>query len=144
MSIEKNLAMPFSAQQMYDLVNDVEAYPEFLPWCKATQVHMRDLTNLRATIHLAKGALNHSITTHNQMQPHEKITMEYVAGPFKYCSGMWQFIADDAGNGCQVKFSMDYQFSNRLTALAVESVFNSIINNLIHAFYQRAVILYGS
>lgn len=141
-SISKQLLVPFTAQQMYDLINDIEAYPQFLPWCKSTTVHTKSETVLEATICLAKGPLSHSITTRNSMQPGVQISMVYSAGPFKSCAGAWQFI-EQANNQCQIIFNFQYEFSNRLTAFAIEPIFFPISNTLIDAFYQRAIQVYG-
>lgn len=143
-TVNKSIVVPYTVEQMYDLVNAVEAYPEFLPWCRATEVHSREPTQLKATIHLAKGPLTHSITTVNTMQPKHSIAMQYIAGPFRSCAGAWQFLPGATAQQCQVIFSMDYQFVNRFTAIAIEPIFNPIANTLIDAFQARAAQLYGS
>ena len=126
-SVHKSLVVPYSAEQMYGLINAIEDYPQFLPWCQATEIHSRNDTELRATIHLIKGPLKHSITTVNTMDPNKSIRMEYVAGPFRSCQGSWQFITDNHQTGCQVVFNMDYQFVNRLTAIAIEPDRKSVV-----------------
>lgn len=141
--VKKSIIIPYKVEQMYDLINDIEAYPEFLPWCKATQVHERSATELKATIYIEKGPLSQSITTVNKMEPYSLIQMQYVAGPFKYCEGAWHFMPT-AQEETVVTFTMDYQFSNRLIALAAEPVFNPIANTLIDAFKQRAAQIYGN
>lgn len=135
--------MPFSAAQMYDLVNEIEAYPQFLPWCKAAEVSFRDATQLRGSLQIAKGPLNYTITTHNTMQPQQSIKMQYVAGPFKSCAGEWLFSPTDTPNHSKISFKMLYEFSNIFTALAAEPVFTPIAEKLIDAFYQRAEQIYG-
>jgi len=141
-TLHKSLLVPYTAKQMYDLINAIENYPEFLPWCKATEIHSRDLTQLKASIHLSKGPLNHSITTENSMQPHERITMQYIAGPFRSCTSSWTFAPADTQ--CNVVFSMDYEFTSKLAALAIEPIFNPIAATLIDAFYKRAQQIYAS
>ena len=140
--ISKDLVVPYTTQQMYELINAVDLYPEFLPWCSAVEVHTHTEDELAATIHLAKGPVKYSITTKNSMIPGNKIDMEYVAGPFKSCNGSWQFI-DQAGN-CQILFDMEYQFINRMKRLLIEPVFNPIANTLIDAFHKRAEQIYGN
>lgn len=141
-NVQKNLIVPYTAVQMFDLVNDIEAYPEYLPWCQATEVHERSTEHVKATIHLAKGPLNYSITTSNTMQPHSRINMQYVAGPFKSCNGSWSFLPK-SGHESEIIFAMEYQFTNMFTAIAVEPIFNPIANSLIEAFLQRAEQTYG-
>lgn len=142
-NVKRELQVPFSAQQMYDLVNDIAAYPQFLPWCKSTIIHSRALTALEATLYIAKGPISHTITTINEMHPHEQIKMQYKAGPFKTCAGSWQFI-QQTETGCNVIFSMSYEFKSKFTALTLEPIFQPITNTLIDAFYQRAVTIYGN
>lgn len=141
--VHKSLVVPFSVDQMYDLINEIEDYPKFLPWCSGAEVHSRSDTEVKATIHLAKGPITYSITTVNQMQPKQLISMQYLAGPFRHCAGSWEFTAIDKPEHSQVAFSMDYQFSNRLAALAIEPVFKPIMDTLIDAFYARAEHIYG-
>ena len=143
-NVNKSLLVPYSAAQMYNLINAVESYPEFLPWCKATEIHSRSDTELKATIHLVKGPLTHSITTLNNMLPNSQINMQYIAGPFRKCDGLWRFVATANPAHCQVEFNMEYQFINRLSAIAIEPIFNPIANTLIDAFYKRAEQLYGN
>lgn len=142
--VNKSLLVPYTQQQMYDLINDIEAYPEFLPWCKSAIVHSRDDTKLSATICLHKGPLNYSITTVNTMRPYSEIEMVYSAGPFKSCAGSWKFLAaDNNASQCQIIFNFAYEFMNRFAGLAIEPVFSPIANSLIDAFYQRAIAIYG-
>lgn len=140
--IHKQLLVPFSAQQMYDLVNDIEAYPEFLPWCKSATVHNRNDSELKATLCLSKGPLKHNITTKNNMRKGLQINMDYSAGPFKNCIGSWHF-NEQANGHCQVIFNFEYEFANRLTAFAIEPIFFPISNTLVEAFYKRALQVYG-
>lgn len=142
-TVNKSLIVPYSVEQMYNLVNAIESYPEFLPWCKSTEIHTRSDNELKATIQLSKGPMTYSITTENQMQPHERISMQYIDGPFRHCSGTWEFKPTDKAQETLVTFNMDYQFANRLAAIAIEPVFNPISNSLIDAFYKRAEQIYG-
>lgn len=141
--INKSLLVPYSAQQMYDLINAIEAYPEFLPWCKSAVVHSRAETELSATIGLSKGPLNYSITTVNTMRPHSEINMSYAAGPFKHCAGSWKFIDQNNAQQCQVLFNFAYEFTNIFVGLTIEPIFYPITNTLVDAFYQRAIAVYG-
>jgi ribosome-associated toxin RatA of RatAB toxin-antitoxin module len=140
--INKSLLVPYTAQQMYDLINNIEAYPEFLPWCKSATVHSRAVTELSATLGLSKGPLNYNITTVNTMRPHSEVHMSYAAGPFKSCAGSWKFLEHHTQQ-CQIIFNFAYEFTNRLAGLAIEPIFYPITNTLVDAFYQRAIKIYG-
>lgn len=141
--VKKVLQVPFNSQQMYALINDIEAYPEFLPWCKAATVHTRAETELQATLCIGKGLVKQTISTLNTMIPHQQIKMEYKAGPFKSCTGSWQFLTLENPDQCQVVFDIEYEFSNPFTAMTMEPLFNPIANSLIDAFYQRAQQIYA-
>ncbi len=135
--------LPYTAKQMYDLINNIEAYPEFLPWCKNSIVHSRDEQKLVATIALSKGPLNYNITTVNTMHPNSEINMSYAAGPFKSCAGSWKFLSQNNTQQCQILFNFAYEFNNKLARLAIEPIFYPITNTLVDAFHQRAMTIYG-
>jgi ribosome-associated toxin RatA of RatAB toxin-antitoxin module len=142
--VQKQLIVPYSNVQIYDLINDIQAYPEYLPWCQSALIHEQSAKHIKATLNLAKGPLTYSITTLNNMQPHSSIRMQYVAGPFKSCSGSWDFRPLQDPQQSEIIFTMEYEFKNFMTALAVEPVFNPIANTLIDAFLQRAAHIYGN
>ncbi len=140
--IEKSAVVPFSSEQMYALVNDVEAYPDYLPWCSAAKVLERDEDRLRASISLAVGKIRQSFTTENTMQPGRRIELRLLSGPFKHLNGHWQFEA--AGErSCRISLQMHFEFESRLLKLALNKIFNRIMHSLIAAFTQRAEQLYG-
>lgn len=139
--IQKTLVVPFSAEQMYQLVNNIESYPEFLPWCRAAEVHSRSMDAIRATIHLSRGPVQYSITTQNNMLLNRSIVMRYVDGPFKECEGTWLF-QDNEGQ-CKIDFNMHYEFASRLKALLIEPVFHPIADTLVDSFHRRAQDVYG-
>lgn len=141
--VTQSLVVPFTSQQMYALVNDVAAYPEFLPWCKSAVIHDQDVTKLHATICIGKGPIMQSITTLNTMVPNKQIKMLYESGSFKTCAGAWDFLDTPDPAQCQVHFNMQYEFASRLHAFTIEPVFGPLANTLISAFYQRAQVLYA-
>jgi ribosome-associated toxin RatA of RatAB toxin-antitoxin module len=144
-TVNKSVVVPYTSEQMFNLVNRLEDYPTFLPWCRDIEIHSMDAQQVKATIHIAKGPLVHKITTHNTMLPNERISMQYIAGPFKECSGAWTFLpADHNYTHCNVTFSMDYEFKNKLSALAIEPLFGPIASTLIDAFCKRAEEVYGN
>ncbi len=133
--------IPYSQQQMFELVNDVNAYPQFLPWCRAARVERRLDQGIVATLTISKGPLQHSFTTENRNTGHERIEMALIEGPFKRFHGVWRF--DPAPGGCNVSLDLDFEFSNGLLARALSKVFKLLTTSMVDAFRERARHLYG-
>ena len=140
--LQQELVVPYRVELMYQLVNAIEAYPEFLPWCNGATMHYCSEELVKATIYVAKGPIKYSFTTENNLQKNELININYVQGPFKYLQGCWHF-TQLTGNNSKVSLELDYKFSNKLIELAVAPIFNAMHNNLIDCFYQRARQVYG-
>ena len=142
-TIEKSALVPYSSQQMYVLVDDIAAYPEFLPWCKSTEILMRNDDEVRASVEIAQGMLHKSFTTHNRLQKDKMIEMRLIEGPFSHLEGFWRFevLGERA---CKVRLDMDFEFSNKLIGMAMGPVFSQISNTMVDAFCQRAVQVYGN
>ena len=142
--VRKILTVPFSSAQMYMLVNDVDKYPQFLTWCTQAKVHERTATRVTATLYIAKGPVQHSVTTVNSLEENRLVKLEYIDGPFKSFTGYWLFeTAASSKNHCRVIFELEYTFASRLLSLAIEPIFNSISNSLVESFCNRAEQLYG-
>jgi len=141
--IVRSACVPYTPQQMFELVDDVEAYPQFLPWCAEASVHRRDAGRVTATLVLAKGRLRHALTTENRMQAGHSIRMELVEGPFRQLHGLWRF-EPFGEQGCRVSLEMEFEFSSRVLALTLGPVFSQIANSLVEAFRRRAVHRYGA
>lgn len=140
--VERSVLVPFSTEQMFDLVAGVQHYPQFLPWCPATHVRPRDDGSVEATIEIRyRGARTH-FTTHNRHFPHSRIGMELVDGPFRRLSGEWTFrrLRDDA---CRVHLNLHYQFAAGLLGRAIAPVFEMIATTMIDSFTRRAEALHG-
>lgn len=141
-TVSKSALVNHSAADMYQLVDDVEAYPQFLPWCGGARVTSRNEDEVLAAIDIAYGAVHKSFSTRNRLQKNKMIEVRLVEGPFKHLHGYWRF--DTLGeNACKVSFDLDYAFSNKLIGLAVGPVFSQIANTLVDSFCQRANALYG-
>jgi ribosome-associated toxin RatA of RatAB toxin-antitoxin module len=127
---------------MFDLVDAVEAYPQFLPWCSAADVIHRDEAGTRATLHVNYHGVKQSFTTANAKRPPGSMTMTLVEGPFRTLDGEWRFTAlgDEA---CKVEFRLHYEFSSRILARLVGPVFSLIANTLVEAFVKRADAVHG-
>ena len=140
--INKSALVPFSAEQMYQLVDDVPAYQEFLPWCGGSQEESREDGVVVASITIAKGSINKTFTTKNTSSDIQRIHMELVEGPFKELVGYWDF-KELKENACRVTLNLDYEFSNRLLSMAIGPIFNQIANTMVDSFVQRAKPVYG-
>ncbi|MGV6809651.1 MAG: type II toxin-antitoxin system RatA family toxin [bacterium] len=136
-NVKRSALVPYSAEQMFALVDDIGAYAEFLPWCRQATVHNRTTDSVEASIEIAKGALNKAFRTRNVLQASEQIEMQLIDGPFKHLHGYWRFspLSDKA---CKVSLDLDYEFSNKVMSLAIAPIFNQIANTLVDSFVQRA------
>ena len=141
-TVKKSALVLYSAAEMYDLVNDIKSYPQFLPWCRSSQVVVYTDEELRATIEIDKGAVHKTFTTTNRMQKHKMIDIRLLEGPFKRLEGYWRFESLRA-DACKISLDMEFEFSNTLFRKAIEPVFKQIANSLVDAFCKRAVELYG-
>ncbi|MFN7097469.1 MAG: type II toxin-antitoxin system RatA family toxin [Gammaproteobacteria bacterium] len=140
--IKRSKVVAHSAEQMFDLVNDIKNYPEFLPWCTRSEVLSSDEDEIKAELTLSKGGLEKSFTTCNRLQKNKMIEVRLVSGPFKQLEGFWQFDALDE-NSCKVSLDLEFEFSNFLVGMALGPIFNQITNSLVDAFCDRAVELYA-
>ena len=140
-AINKVQVVNYTPAQMYEIVNRVESYDSFLPWCESTSVHFRNKQEVEATIQIRKGLLQHKFTTLNQLTENQRIDMHYISGPFRHLKGCWQFDLINT-NQCRVQLQLTYEFSNRLLSLAIEPIFFIINQSLITSFYQRAKKIY--
>lgn len=140
--VKKTALVPYSAEAMYDLVADVEAYPRFLPWCGSATLHEAEGHMWTASIEIARGRVRKTFTTRNRMVPGETIEMHLLEGPFRRLEGDWRFQPlGDAG--CKVCLDLEFEFSNRVMEKLIGPVFNEIANTLVDAFCKRAVQVYG-
>lgn len=140
-SIYRHALMPYSARQMFDIVNDVEKYPDFLPWCASGDIIEQADNMMEASILMKKGRLNHRFSTRNALIPGEKIHIELVNGPFKSLSGDWLF-SKLPGDGCKIELRLQFEFSSKIISALIGPVFTQIANSLVDAFCQRAHQVY--
>lgn len=141
-TISKSALVSYSPAQMFALVDGIEAYPEFLPWCRGAKVLSRTDDEVRATIELSKGGVEKAFTTCNRNQKNKMIEMRLVEGPFRQLEGFWRFdaLGDD---GCKVSFDLEFEFASRMLGMVVGPVFSQIANSLVDSFHKRAVEIYG-
>ena len=141
-TISKSALVSYSPEQMFKLIDEIEAYSDFLPWCsKATEIS-RDDKNVEASILISYGSFNKEFTTKNKNTTFEKIEMHLVNGPFKNLDGVWLFepLGDTA---CKVSLNLEFEFSSKIIAVSLGPVFSKIANSLVDAFIKRAEIVYG-
>ncbi len=139
--VEESLFVPYTAAQMYELVNEIEAYPEFMPWCKQATILQQEPGLMRACLVLQLAGLHKSITTENQLVENESIDMQLVSGPFKKFHGVWHF-RDESG-GCVVSFNLNFDMANALLRMTVSKLFRTIAQSMVKAFSTRAEQVYG-
>jgi ribosome-associated toxin RatA of RatAB toxin-antitoxin module len=140
--VHKSVLVGYSAAQMFTLVDKVEDYPKFLPWCGGVKVISRDNEKLVATLTINYHGIKQSFTTQNINTPSSEMKMRLVDGPFKTLDGTWTFksLRDDA---CKVEFDLRYEFSNRLLEQIIGPVFSVIANSFVDSFCKRADSIYG-
>ena len=127
--------------QMFELVNDVQAYPDFLPWCSKVAVLSTGEKSMTVSLTVGKGRVLHSFTTRNVLTPHESIHMHLVDGPLSKLQGRWHFKALGT-DGCRVTLSLEYGLTSRLSAFAADSLLNTMAGEIMDAFIKRASELY--
>ncbi len=141
-SVERSILVPYSAEQMFDLVAAVDQYPEFMPWCGGSEVHWRNEEGMQASVTISLAGLKQTFTTLNRHRYPELIELELVDGPFSELTGKWVFQALSA-DACKVVFTLNYTFASKTLAKLVGPIFNRIANSFIDSFNQRAEACYG-
>jgi ribosome-associated toxin RatA of RatAB toxin-antitoxin module len=141
-TIFRSAFVPFSSEQMFDLVNNIEQYPEFLPWCPNTEVISRSQEEIKATVHFAKGALAKSFTTVNRLLPHARVEMRLLKGPFRHLEGLWEF-QNIENQGSRVTLNLSFEFNNKLLAFALGPLFHQMASTMVESFSKRAHQVYA-
>jgi coenzyme Q-binding protein COQ10 len=140
--IHRSALVPYSAQQMFALVADIPAYPEFLPWCSGARIVESGEEMVVADIDIAYGGVHKTFTTRNLVQPGKMMEMRLVQGPFSHLHGYWRFAALGA-EGSRISLDLEFGVSNRMLGMVLTRVFTGIANELVDCFHQRAAKLYG-
>lgn len=139
--IKQSREMPYTAEQMFAIVNDIELYGEFLPYFEKSVVHHRDIDEVQATLVVSAAGMKKSFTTHNRMQHNKMIEIRLVDGPFSHLEGFWRF--DETPTGCLISFDLEFQFSTRLMGMLLEPVFEQVTQQMLGAFCDRAEALHA-
>lgn len=140
--VQKSALVKFSAQQMFDLVNDIDAYPKFLPWCSGSRIIKREGNIVEAELMISKGGFKKSFSTRNLNEEGRKITVALLEGPFSSLQGVWEFmpLREDAS---KISLDLEFEMSGKLASLAFGAVFNQICNTMVSSFTARAKEVYG-
>lgn len=140
--VHKSILLGYSAEQMFALVDKVEDYPSFLPWCGQVEVRERSLDRLVAAITIDYRGIKQSFTTENSNNSPTYMHMKLVEGPFSHLDGQWHFrpLRPDA---CKVEFDLQYEFSSKLLEKIIGPVFAKIADSFVESFRVRAEALYG-
>lgn len=133
--------LPHSPDQLYDLVADVDDYPNFLPWCVALRVTSRTDTEIRADMMVGFKMLREKFTSKVSLTPKSRIDVQYLDGPFKYLENRWLF--KEAADGCEIDFFIDFEFRSRLLRKVMEPLFHEAVRRMVRAFERRAKERYG-
>lgn len=138
--------LPYSADQMYDLVADISAYPQFLPWCSAARIRSRttqgECETVEADLVISFKVFRESFASRVELwNMAKKIDTQYLEGPFKHMKSSWESV--DTPSGCDVRFFVDFEFKNAILRSIVGVVFNEAMQRIVRAFESRAEMLYG-
>ncbi|KQI69618.1 coenzyme Q-binding protein COQ10 [Loktanella sp. DSM 29012] len=144
---DETRVLPYTPQQMFDLVADVESYPKFLPWTAAARLRDRttfdDRVEILADLVVSFKVFRETFGSRVTLWPAQKaIDTQYIDGPFKHLNSRWEF--SDAPEGCKVHFHVDFEFKNRLLQGAAGMFFNQAMQTIVKAFERRAAALYGT
>lgn len=139
--ISRSALVNFSATQMFELVDDIDNYSQFVPYCKSSSIISRSTNQVTAKLLVAKSGLAKSFTTTNSLSKPEKIDIELVEGPFEFLYGSWTFTALSE-QACKIELQLNFEFKNRLATIAFSKIFNLLVESMVSAFTQRAEAVY--
>ncbi len=134
--------LPYSPEQMFDLVADVGKYPTFLPWCAGARVKSHTDAQLVADLTIGFGPFRESFTSRVELDRPRQVQVKYENGPFRYLNNQWTF--EPNPKGCNVKFYVDFEFKSRVLQAAIGVVFNNAVKLMVNAFLKRAREVYGA
>jgi ribosome-associated toxin RatA of RatAB toxin-antitoxin module len=135
--VKRSALIAESPARMYELINDIERYPEFVPGCLAARVESRQPREVVATLQIRKGPLHAEFTTRNLLEPDQRVLMQLVRGPFRVLEGLWT-LTPLGELGCRVELEMRFEFSNRMAGALFEPLFEATAASLVDAFVKRA------
>jgi ribosome-associated toxin RatA of RatAB toxin-antitoxin module len=140
--ITRSALLMYSAEQMFDLVNDVDTYPEFLPGCTGTRILDTQDDQMTAAVDVSKAGISKTFTTKNTLIAAQEVKMDLIDGPFKKLTGGWTFKKLDS-TACKVSLDLEFVFSSKLVEVAFGRIFTDLVNNMVQSFTERAKEVYG-
>ncbi len=135
--VKRSALIAEAPARMYQLINDVESYPQFVPYCTAARVVSRKGNEMVATLNIKRGPLRAEFTTRNLMEPDKRVLMQFVSGPFRVLEGLWT-LTPLGDLGCRVELEMRFEFANRVAGALFEPLFEDTAASLVDAFVKRA------
>jgi ribosome-associated toxin RatA of RatAB toxin-antitoxin module len=141
--VKRSARVPYSAQQMFDLVNDIEAYPKFLHWCRGARIDVEQGNTLEATLDVGVLGLQHSFRTRNTLTRPERIGIDLVSGPFRRLRGEWRFLPAD-GRGTDISLTLTFEVTLSPFGLLFSKVFEELAGAQMAAFIERAKTVYDA
>jgi len=139
--IKRSALLPYTLRQMFELVNHIEDYPRFLPWCSKSHILYRDDKEVEASLELSWSGIHKSFTTRNVLSPFNRIDIYLVQGPFRHLEGIWNFT--EMGRGCRVDLELEFELTGQFFDRIFEPIFHRIANSLVELFSARAAEVYG-
>jgi len=142
-TIKRCALVAYTPRQMFELVNNIDDYPRFLPWCRSTKILHQNDEEVEASIEIAWSGIHKSFTTKNFLHPFERMEITLIHGPFRHLEGRWNFIRL-GDEGCKVNLELEFELTGNVMDIVFQPIFNHIANSLVDAFCKRAVEVYGS
>lgn len=142
-TVHRSALVMHSAERMYQLVNDVEAYPQFLPWCHGARIQSATAEEIVASLDVGKAGVSKTFTTRNRLVENQSVEVALVDGPFQRLAGSWVFspLSEDA---CRVELDLEFEFSSNLIAVMLGPIFNEAAHTMVAAFCKRADDVYDA
>lgn len=141
--IERSAIVAYSQRQMFELVNGIEEYSRFIPWCPATHIFERTETEVEASIEVSWSGVHKSFTTRNKLHRFDRMDIALVSGPFRRLEGHWEFQAL-GDEGCKVCLKLEFELAGNFMDRMLQPLFHHMANSLVEVFCKRAVEVYGS
>lgn len=136
--------LPYRPEQLFDLVADIERYPEFLPWCVGCRVTRREGNVIWGDLMVGFKVFRESFTSKVTLSRPGRIDVQYINGPFRYLDNHWLFHPEDDGRATRIEFYIDFEFHSRMLQAVVRTAFNEAVRRMVHAFERRAQQIYGT
>ena len=140
--VNRSARVPHTAAQMFDLVNDVESYPQFLHWCPGARIEREEGSTIEAVLEIGLGGIHKSFRTRNTLKRPEQIDIELVSGPFRHLEGVWRF-SDLKEGGSEVQLTLEFEVATSPLSMIFSTVFEELARNQMNAFIARAAEIYG-